>query len=237
MVIALMPSQPSPPPRRSVSPGVSAASSSALWASWRAGRRRSAVTSSSAVIAGDTHRLQLLPQPPLLSQVPRAGSRIDSPSCCRSRTSMSSSLCRCWRARSPSRTRPLSMWFYSAERCQAVACGLQGPQSLGEKVRRQAAPILLPCGQGRGDDGGPLRPRQTVQAASAAFTHPAQPARSNRSRHPPPGAGRDFALPLGRAAQIRSQQQRPRVRKLYSFHPRRYSGPANAKLPRRMSSA
>ncbi len=56
-------------------PAISAASSDASWApSRRAGRRRSAVTSSSAMIAADTHRLQLLPQPPL-PQVPGAGAR------------------------------------------------------------------------------------------------------------------------------------------------------------------
>src|ERR1700733_9031416 len=54
------------------------------------------------------------------------------------------------------------------DRCQAAACGHQGAQPPGEKARRQAAAILFSPRQGRRDDGGPLRPCQTVQAASAA---------------------------------------------------------------------
>ena len=46
-----------------------------------------------------------------------------------------------------------------------------------------------------------------------------------------------FALPLGRATQIRSQQQRQRGWKLYSFMPRRWSASARARPPRLTSSA
>src|SRR6185312_12563186 len=51
--------------------------------------------------------------------------------------------------------------------------------------------------------------------ASAAVAYPAQPAGSGHSRHPPQDRGpasleEVFARPLGRAAQIRSQQQRQR---------------------------
>jgi transposase, IS5 family len=46
-----------------------------------------------------------------------------------------------------------------------------------------------------------------------------------------------FALPLGRATQIRSQQQRQRGWKLYSFMPRRWSASARARPARLTSSA
>ena len=47
-----------------------------------------------------------------------------------------------------------------------------------------------------------------------------------------------FALPLGRATQIRSQQQRQRGWKLYSFHaPERWSASAKARPPHLTSSA
>jgi IS5 family transposase len=46
-----------------------------------------------------------------------------------------------------------------------------------------------------------------------------------------------FALPLGRAAQIHSQQQRQRGWKLYSFHPRRWSASARARPAHLTSSA
>jgi hypothetical protein len=61
----------------------------------------------------------------------------------------------------------------------------QGAQPPGEKARRQAAAILFSRRQGRRDDGGPLRPCQTVQAASAAVAYPAQPAGPDHPRHPP----------------------------------------------------
>jgi hypothetical protein len=48
-----------------------------------------------------------------------------------------------------------------------------------------AAAILFPDCQGRGDDGRPLCPCQTVQAASAAVGHFAFPARPDYPRHPP----------------------------------------------------
>src|SRR4051812_10877632 len=100
---------------------------------------------------------------------------------------------------------------------------LSRAQPPGEKARRQAPAILFSHRQGRRDDGGPLRPCQTVQPASAAVAHSAQPARPHHPRHPPQDRGQPaleeaFALPLGRAAQIRSQQQRQRGWKLYSFH-------------------
>ena len=46
-----------------------------------------------------------------------------------------------------------------------------------------------------------------------------------------------FAWPLSRADQIRSQQQRQRGWKLYSFHARRWSASAGARPARLMSSA
>lgn len=73
-------------------------------------------------------------------------------------------------------------------------------------------------------DSGPLRSCQTVQAASVAIAHPALQAGAGssatsaaRSRGQPK-LEEVFALPRGRASQIRSQQQRQRGWKLYSFH-------------------
>nr|GAJ37639.1 hypothetical protein in nfe locus ORFA [Bradyrhizobium sp. DOA9] len=50
----------------------------------------------------------------------------------------------------------------------------QGAEPRGQTARRQPAAILLSRGQGRGDDGCPLRPCQTVQAASAARSRASQ---------------------------------------------------------------
>ena len=109
------------------------------------------------------------------------------------------------------------------DRRQAAACGDQGTQPPGEQARRAVAAILPAHRQGGRDDGGALCPRQAVQAPPSAIAHPAQPARPDHPRHPPqdrrPAGDRAaFALPLGRATQIRSQQQRQRGWKLYSFH-------------------
>ena len=100
-------------------PVISATSSGASWApSRRAGRRRSAVTSSSAMIAAP-HASPTTPAATAIVPSVRGwrapnGSRIDRPNCCRCRTSTSSSPCRRWPARSPSRTRPPSMRSCSA---------------------------------------------------------------------------------------------------------------------------
>jgi hypothetical protein len=93
-------------------------------------------------------------------------------------------------------------------------------QPPGEQARRQPAAILLSRGHGRRDDGGPLHPRQTVQAASAAVAHPAPPAGPQHPRYPlqdrvpasPGGGVRPPAWP------IRAQQQRQRGFKPYFFH-------------------
>ena len=61
-----------------------------------------------------------------------------------------------------------------------------------------------------------LRPCHTVQAAPAAVAHPAQPAGPYHSRQRSGIEG--GALPLGRPTQLRSQQQRQRAWKLYSFN-------------------
>ena len=99
--------------------GISATSSGASWApSLRAGRRRSAVTSSSAIIAAP-HASPTTPAATAIVPSVRGwhapnGSRIDRPNCCRCRISTSSSPCQRWQARSPSRTRPPSMRSCSA---------------------------------------------------------------------------------------------------------------------------
>src|SRR5665213_971937 len=49
----------------------------------------------------------------------------------------------------------------------------------------QITAILNPYRQARGDDGGTLCPRQTVQPPSSATAHPAHPARPADPRHPP----------------------------------------------------
>ena len=110
-----------------------------------------------------------------------------------------------------------------SDRCAAAACGHQRAQSPGEKARRRVATILFSRGQGRRDDGGPLRPCQTVQAASAAVAYPAQSAGPDHPRHPPgdrgpactaggvrPPAWSGHADPLATAAPARLE--------LYSFH-------------------
>ncbi|MET4449372.1 hypothetical protein ABIB75_007686 [Bradyrhizobium sp. GM2.2] len=59
----------------------------------------------------------------------------------------------------------------------------------GNRNQNSAPAILFSCGQGRCDDGGPLRPCQTFRAASAAVAHSAQPARPYHPRHPPQDRG------------------------------------------------
>ncbi|MEY9460311.1 IS5 family transposase [Bradyrhizobium ottawaense] len=109
------------------------------------------------------------------------------------------------------------------DRCQAAARGDQRAQPSGEDARDQAAAVLSSHCQDRGHDGGALRSCQAIQTASAAVAHPAQPLEPDHPRYPPQDQGQAvlenaFALPLGRASQIRSQQQRQRGCKLYSFH-------------------
>ena len=78
--------------------------------------------------------------------------------------------------------------------------------------------------QARGDDGGALCPRQTVQPPPSAVAHPAHPAGPADPRHPPQDrrpaehSRRRSTARSARATQIRSQQQRQRGWKLYSFH-------------------
>lgn len=74
------------------------------------------------------------------------------------------------------------------DRCQAAARGHQGAQPTGEEARGQAAAVLSPHCQDRGNDGGALRPCQAIQAASAAVAHSAQPAGPDTNK--PPGARR-----------------------------------------------
>ena len=52
---------------------------------------------------------------------------------------------------------------------------IKGLNRLARQTRRAAAAILPPRRQARGDDGGALRPCQTVQPPSAAVAPPAQP--------------------------------------------------------------
>ena len=73
------------------------------------------------------------------------------------------------------------------------------------------------------DDGGALRPRQAVQPASPLGAPPAHSARADHRDIRRKIAGKAdlealFEWPLTRANQIRSQQQRQRGWKLYSFH-------------------
>ena len=101
---------------------------------------------------------------------------------------------------------------------------IKGLNRLAQQARGAAAAILSAHRQARGDDGGALCPRQAVQPPPSATAHPAHPARSADPRHPPqdrrPGKTIEaaFEAPLSRATQIRSQQQRQRGWKLYSFH-------------------
>ena len=109
------------------------------------------------------------------------------------------------------------------DRRQAVACGNPGTEPPGEQARRAVAAIPPADHQERRDDGGPLRPCQTVQAASAAVAYPAQPAGPDHPRYPPQdrgptGTGRGVRPAACRAAQVRSQQHCQLGWKLYSFH-------------------
>ncbi len=119
--------------------GISAASSGASWApSRRAGRRRSAVTSSSAMIAAP-HASPTTPAATAIAPSARGwrapnGSRIDRPNCCRCRTSTSSSPCQRWRARSPSRTRPPSMRSCSALPLRRSPPSPPIPRHLGAQI-------------------------------------------------------------------------------------------------------
>jgi transposase, IS5 family len=97
-------------------------------------------------------------------------------------------------------------------------------QPPGDQILRQAAAILFSRGQGRRGDGGTLCPCQPVQATSAAVAYPLRSRLGRiirdirRKIEGQPALEEAFALPLGRATQIRSQQQRQRGFKLYFFH-------------------
>lgn len=129
-----------------------------------------------------------------------------------------------------------------SDRCQAAACGHQGAQPLGEKARRQAAAILFSRGQGRRDDGGPLRPCQTVQAASAAVAYPVQPAGPDHPRHPPQDRGPAkhwSSRSPSRLAGPRRSARNSSASAAGSFilsMPRRWSASAKARPPRLTSS-
>ena len=120
---------------------------------------------------------------------------------------------------------------------------IKGLNRLAKKHGRAAAAILSARRQTRGDDGGALCPRQAVQPPSSPIALPAHAARPADPRHPPQDRrGRGdleaaFAAPLSRAAQIRSQRQRQRGWKLYSFHAPRSSASARARPARLTSSA
>ena len=62
---------------------------------------------------------------------------------------------------------------------------IKGLNRLAQEARGAAAAILHPHRQARGDDGGALCPRQTVQPPPSAIAHPAHPARPADPRHPP----------------------------------------------------
>lgn len=88
---------------------------------------------------------------------PRARGWRTRPARCAARTSSGSrSIPRCSRRPSPFRPMPSCCMRY------------QGAQPPGEAARRQAAAILFSRGQGGRDDGGPLRPYQTVQRISGS---------------------------------------------------------------------
>ena len=66
---------------------------------------------------------------------------------------------------------------------------IKGLDRLARRHGVRLAAILFSHRQGRRDDGGPLRPCQTVQAASAPVASPAQPAGPDHPRHPPQDRG------------------------------------------------
>lgn len=68
---------------------------------------------------------------------------------------------------------------------QTAARGGQGAQPHGQEAWAAAAAILPAHRQTCGDDGGALRPRQTVQLPSPAVAHPAHAARSHHPRYKP----------------------------------------------------
>ena len=93
----------------------------------------------------------------------------------------------------------------------------------GPPARCGTAPIVSAAGQAGGDDGGTLCPRQAVQPPSSRSALPARrlgrlirDIRRKIKGHGPVEAA--FESPLSRASQIRSQRQRQRGWKLYSFH-------------------
>ena len=123
-------------------------------------------------------------------------------------------------------------------RRQAAACDDQGAQSLGSPPWRAAAAILSARRQAGGDDGGALCPRQAVQPPPSRGALPAHPPGSADPRYPPQDQGHGpveaaFESPLSRASQIRSQRQRQRGWKLYSFHAREVEciGKGKARAP------
>lgn len=99
--------------------------------------------------------------------------------------------------------------------CAATGSSTTWLQCTGVRLRQSYGPWPS-CG----DDGGPLPSCQTVRPAPAAAALRAKPAGPDHPRHPlrHPAPEEAFALPLGRAAQIRSQQQRQRGFKLCHLH-------------------
>jgi IS5 family transposase len=89
-------------------------------------------------------------------------------------------------------------------------------------MRAAAAAVLFAYRQTRGHDGFPLCPCQAIQAPPSPIAPAAQPGRIirdiRRRIEGRPELEAAFEAPLARAAQIRSQQQRQRGWKLYSFH-------------------
>ena len=71
------------------------------------------------------------------------------------------------------------------DRRQASACCDQGLGRLAPQARGAAAPVLCARRKADGDNGGALRPRQTVQAPSAGAALPARAAWPPHPRHRP----------------------------------------------------
>ena len=106
---------------------------------------------------------------------------------------------------------------------QAPARGDQGAQSPGPPARRAAEAILSPRRQAGGDDGGAYahakqfnRHHREVRFLRTRLGRLIRDIRRKIAGHEPVEAA--FESPLSRASQIRSQRQRQRGWKLYSFH-------------------
>ncbi len=128
------------------------------------------------------------------------------------------------------------------DRCQAAAHARRSrAQPPGAEAPGPTAAILHPYRQTRRDGGGALRPSNssiaTVGSLRVLRTRLGRLIRDIRRKI----AGRQdieaaFEAPLSRASQLRSQQQRQRGWKLYSFHTLRPSASARARPARPMSS-